>query len=448
MARHRVNLVGVTPLLLGMMVAVPQMVAAPLVLAQSSQVAQSQRQFAEVKIDGLETYRHPSGLFSLDVPVGWTIKDTSKPDEIIISWTDLNTNSLVIMNVFEITNNPSAQELQSKLQNFIRDLFGSQPQFQLVDLSPPGDGSRGVSWSYQVTTTQVGGGTLQGKSLIVQSDNKVVILSIAYPQTQEAELQGSFNQIISSARIDSTINLSTATQGNQNSQQREAQQLYNEGERLRQQGTSESLQQALAKFQEALALFRADGDRKGEAETLRSIGEIYLRMDQPQQALNYAQQASAISGGMGDRQGEADILNTAANIYRQNIRQYQQTLSFYQQALPIYRAVNSPVYRVGNSPEERLSQRTGEADGGGVRGIVQPTEKVFTLNSIGRAYYSIGQQSIFIWREVNGGNSQQTVGRCGNSSGGNVGSSSIAGSYIFTPLCSSPPSNSSTGDVR
>ncbi len=41
MARRWVGLVGVTPLLLGMMVAVPQMVVAPLVLAQSSQTSQS-----------------------------------------------------------------------------------------------------------------------------------------------------------------------------------------------------------------------------------------------------------------------------------------------------------------------------------------------------------------------------------------------------------------------
>ncbi len=41
MARRWVNLVGVTPLLLGMTVSVPQMVMATLVSAQSSQTSQS-----------------------------------------------------------------------------------------------------------------------------------------------------------------------------------------------------------------------------------------------------------------------------------------------------------------------------------------------------------------------------------------------------------------------
>ncbi len=41
MARRWVNLVGVTPWLLGIMVSIPQMVVAPLVLAQSSPTIQS-----------------------------------------------------------------------------------------------------------------------------------------------------------------------------------------------------------------------------------------------------------------------------------------------------------------------------------------------------------------------------------------------------------------------
>jgi hypothetical protein len=54
-----------------------------------------------------------------------------------------------------------------------------------------------------------------------------------------------------------------------------AEQLLQEGLQLYQQGTLESLQQAVAKWQEALPLFRAAGDKKGEAVTLLGIGGVY-----------------------------------------------------------------------------------------------------------------------------------------------------------------------------
>ena len=49
MARRWVNLLGVTPLLLGMMVSVPQIVVTPLVLAQSSQTSQSSNPLTEAQ---------------------------------------------------------------------------------------------------------------------------------------------------------------------------------------------------------------------------------------------------------------------------------------------------------------------------------------------------------------------------------------------------------------
>ena len=47
--------------------------------------------------------------------------------------------------------------------------------------------------------------------------------------------------------------------------QSRAEQVLNEGFQLFQQGTAESLRQALAKMEQALSLYRQEGERRGEA---------------------------------------------------------------------------------------------------------------------------------------------------------------------------------------
>ncbi len=52
---------------------------------------------------------------------------------------------------------------------------------------------------------------------------------------------------------------------------------YDDGERLQDQGTAESLRKAIVKYEEALSLWRSVGDQSGEAESLTGAA----------QALNY-----------------------------------------------------------------------------------------------------------------------------------------------------------------
>ncbi len=162
--------------------------------------------FAKVKIDKLENYKHPTGLFSMDIPAGWTKQDTSKPDEIIIAWTDPAKNSLIIMDVFEVEGNPNKSELGSKLKEFISGLFGKQPQFNISDAQEQPDGTMRVEWSYEVTV-QNSKGILLGNSFIEKKDNKVAVFSVAMPKNQFNDLKANFNKVISSRQIDPKVNI-------------------------------------------------------------------------------------------------------------------------------------------------------------------------------------------------------------------------------------------------
>ncbi|MCE2906593.1 MAG: tetratricopeptide repeat protein, partial [Anabaena sp. CoA2_C59] len=117
-----------------------------------------------------------------------------------------------------------------------------------------------------------------------------------------------------------------------------AERLFEEGMTLYQQGSAESLRQAIQKWQEARLLYRAVGDRGGEATTLNNIGLVYDALGEKQKALDFYNQALPILRAVGDRGGEATTLNNIGRVYSA-LGQKQKALDFYNQALPILRAV-------------------------------------------------------------------------------------------------------------
>lgn len=173
---------------------------------QASSTASGEGKFADVKINKLETYTHPGGVFSMDVPEGWTKQDTSKPDEIIVAWTDPAKNSLIIMDIFEIEATPSKEDLGSKLKEFITGLFGTQPKFAVADAKEQPDGTMRVEWSYEVTV-EAQSGTLLGNSFIEQKGNKVAVFSAAVPKGQFDGLKDGLNKIIGSRKIDPAVKI-------------------------------------------------------------------------------------------------------------------------------------------------------------------------------------------------------------------------------------------------
>ena len=94
-----------------------------------------------------------------------------------------------------------------------------------------------------------------------------------------------------------------------------AERLFEEGMTLYQQGSAESLRQAIQKWQEARLLYRAVGDRGGEATTLNNIGRVYYALGEKQKALDFYNQALPILRAVGDRGGEATTLNNIGRVY-------------------------------------------------------------------------------------------------------------------------------------
>jgi tetratricopeptide (TPR) repeat protein len=92
------------------------------------------------------------------------------------------------------------------------------------------------------------------------------------------------------SRLEVKLAQQPATTGQNPSNQQasaQGQQLLNEAQQLYEQGTAQSRQQAIAKYEQALKIWRDLGDRSSESTTLLSIGTLYLTQSNPQKALEY-----------------------------------------------------------------------------------------------------------------------------------------------------------------
>ncbi len=70
-----------------------------------------------------------------------------------------------------------------------------------------------------------------------------------------------------------------------------AERVFDEGMKLYDQGTAESLRYSIDKWEEALKLYRQIDDKGKQATTLNNIGLVYSDLGEKQKALEYYNQA-------------------------------------------------------------------------------------------------------------------------------------------------------------
>jgi CHAT domain-containing protein/Tfp pilus assembly protein PilF len=140
-----------------------------------------------------------------------------------------------------------------------------------------------------------------------------------------------------------------------------AEKVYAEAYQLAANEKAEARRQAVKKYEEALTLFSAIKEPRGEARTLASLGTLLPYLGDSRRSLDYDIQVLPLWRALGDRAEEAYTLSEMADNYN-NLGDPQKALEFYSQALPLRRAVKD----VG-----------GEAD---------------TLNGIGEVYSVTGEQ--------------------------------------------------------
>ncbi|MEG4837519.1 tetratricopeptide repeat protein [Microcoleus sp. B9-D4] len=180
-----------------------------------------------------------------------------------------------------------------------------------------------------------------------------------------------------------------------------AKKVFEEAEKLYQQGTADSKRSAIVKLEEALKLYREAGDRSGEATTLAWLGGIYSELGEIQKALKYYSQSLPLSRAVGDRAQEARTLIRIGYVYSE-LGEKQKALEYYSQSLPLDRAVGdraqeaNTLYNIGRVYSE-LGEKLKALEYYSqslhlLRAVGDRGGEAITLNNIGSVYDDLGEK--------------------------------------------------------
>ncbi|WP_126386751.1 hypothetical protein [Pseudanabaena sp. ABRG5-3] len=174
------------------------------VVTKPDAAPKSDARIIKVKIDGLETYKHPSGLFQIDAPKGWTPKENKKPNEVIVLWFDPSKNALLTVDVFKAPSETTPEQLTSLLETFLKSTFGSRPGFAAEKPIQQKDGSVQIVWSYDESLKNITA-KVQGNSFISRNGDKISLITTGGVADQIPALKDSFDRIVNSYKVDPAV---------------------------------------------------------------------------------------------------------------------------------------------------------------------------------------------------------------------------------------------------
>ena len=100
---------------------------------------------------------------------------------------------------------------------------------------------------------------------------------------------------------------------------------------------------ALPVFEQALTLFRASGDRHGEALALGMMGNCYRQLGNLPKSLEMHRASLALKQDLGDKLEEGKTLNNIGLVYSQ-MAQYVTAVEYYLRAIKIFQELNQPKF--------------------------------------------------------------------------------------------------------
>ena len=102
---------------------------------------------------------------------------------------------------------------------------------------------------------------------------------------------------------------------------------------------------ALDSYRQALALFRAVGDRLGEANTIYAMGEVARKTREYAEAQQHYQWALQTYEAIGDRLGQANVLDSLGELAEAQ-KAWTEAATWFTKALAVYEAIGAAYARV------------------------------------------------------------------------------------------------------
>jgi len=144
-------------------------------------------------------YRHPSGVFSIEYPEGWTVEDLSTEGQSIYLSFSGETNGFIFVQLVDAGEVLSAEGLNDFANGILGSGFGQAPSFQEVSRQVQPDGSLMVLFTYLADGEQMNAGTLFG-----QKGTLVSLLTVGSPSELFESLTPGFDNAVYSYTLDET----------------------------------------------------------------------------------------------------------------------------------------------------------------------------------------------------------------------------------------------------
>jgi CHAT domain-containing protein/tetratricopeptide (TPR) repeat protein len=106
--------------------------------------------------------------------------------------------------------------------------------------------------------------------------------------------------------------------------------------------SNEKRQQAIAKYLEALPVFRSERRTYWEALTLKTIGDIYIDLDKIAEALTYQQQTLPLFTKLGDAKQLGRMLSSIGKSY-EKLGDLRTAIAYYEQAIAARKSIRDPL---------------------------------------------------------------------------------------------------------
>ena len=135
-----------------------------------------------VQFGKIKTYEHASRWFSMDVPSTWKIKDASKDDEAIVTFTDLTGFSMFAVNVFETEKSFSTDDLGTALTTILKGRYKSFAKYSAGKPKTVNDTRVAVYFKYEFQKTPMTGDAF----IELHNDKMMSVLVFVIPTAQYA----------------------------------------------------------------------------------------------------------------------------------------------------------------------------------------------------------------------------------------------------------------------
>jgi CHAT domain-containing protein len=159
-------------------------------------------------------------------------------------------------------------------------------------------------------------------------------------------------------------------------------------------------QKALDVFNRALDVARAAGDRQNVLEAQGNMASVYVDLGQTQKALELNLQMLRLARELGDRDDEGSILINTGLLYEDHVKDFKAALEDYEQALQIFRELGDRVREgvalnnIGNAYNHAKDFPSALDYFGRALALRRETKnrqgEAATLNNIGTVYQATG----------------------------------------------------------